>query len=153
DFHLIIGRNPKSSAMYMTMEISGLPPKKSKSFKNIQRARDAFKGFFGAKLPGPSYHFYRPPIPVEIEGSLFFDITHAKGGHPGPQDLRPHIPTIWEVHPVTKIVFEPGGCGDGEARGAEATTACSAQRQGRCQAGEPRDAASELDRVGGHAHV
>jgi len=107
DFHLIIGRNPKSSAMYMTMEISGLPPKKSKSFKNIQRARDAFKGFFGAKLPGPSYHFYRPPIPVEIEGSLFFDITHAKGGHPGPQDLRPHIPTIWEVHPVTKIVFEP----------------------------------------------
>lgn len=27
DFHLIIGRNPKSSPMYMTMEISGLPPK------------------------------------------------------------------------------------------------------------------------------
>jgi hypothetical protein len=43
----------------------------------------------------------------EIEGSLFFDITHATGGHPGPQDLRPHIPTIWEVHPVTNIVFEP----------------------------------------------
>jgi hypothetical protein len=107
DFHLILGRNPKSSAIYMTMEMSGLPPKSSKSFARIQKARDAFKAFFGAKLPGPSYHFYRPPIPVEIEGSLFFDITHAKGGHPGPADLRPDIPTIWEVHPVTDIVFEP----------------------------------------------
>jgi hypothetical protein len=27
DFHLIVGRSPKSSPMYMTMEISGLPPK------------------------------------------------------------------------------------------------------------------------------
>jgi len=107
DFHLILGRNPKSVAMYMTMEISGLPPKTSKSFTRIQKARDAFKSFFGAKLPGPSYHFYRPPIPVEIEGSLFFDITHATGGHPGPKDLRPNIPSIWEVHPVTNIVFEP----------------------------------------------
>ena len=107
DFHLILGRDPKSSPIYMTMEISGLPPKKSQSFAGIKRARDAYKKFFGAKLPGPSYHFYRPPIPVEIEGSLFFDITHAKGGHPGPKDLRPDIPTIWEVHPVTDIVFEP----------------------------------------------
>jgi hypothetical protein len=107
DFHLILGRNPNSAAMYMTMEISGLPPKTSKSFDQIRKARDAFKAFFGTKLPGPTYHFYRPPIPVEIEGSLFFDITHATGGHPGPQDLRPDIPTIWEVHPVTDIIFEP----------------------------------------------
>jgi hypothetical protein len=107
DFHLILGRKPKSTPMYMTMEMSGLPPKKSVSFKRIKKARDAYKNFFGAKLPGPSYHFYSPPIPVEIGGSLFFDITHAKGGHPGPKDLRPDIPTIWEVHPVTDIVFEP----------------------------------------------
>jgi hypothetical protein len=107
DFHLILGRNPRSAPMYMTMEISGLPPHSSHPFNRIKHARDAYKQFFGSKLPGPSYHFYRPPIPVEIEGSLFFDITHATGGHPGPQDLRPHIPTIWEVHPVSDIVFEP----------------------------------------------
>jgi hypothetical protein len=107
DFHLIIGRSPKSSPVYMTMEISGLPPKNANSFAKKKSARDAYKKFFGAKLPGPSYHFYRPPIPVEIEGSLFFDITHAKGGHPGPKDLRPDIPTIWEVHPVSDIVLEP----------------------------------------------
>jgi hypothetical protein len=107
DFHLILGRDPRSAQMYMTMEVSGLPPSSNPAFGRIKRARDAYKQFFGSKLPGPSYHFYRPPIPVEIEGSLFFDITHATGGHPGPQDLRPHIPTIWEVHPVTNIVFEP----------------------------------------------
>ena len=107
DFHLILGRDPKQTPTYMTMEISGLPPANNSSFNRIKRARDAYKQFFGSKLPGPSYHFYRPPIPVEIEGSLFFDITHATGGHPGPKDLRPDIPTIWEVHPVTDIVFEP----------------------------------------------
>ncbi len=107
DFHLIVGRDPNADAMYMTMEVSGLPPRSNASFADIQRAREAYKSFFGTKLPGPSYHFYRPPVPIEIEGSLFFDITHASGGHPGPQDLRPDIPTIWEVHPVTNIVFEP----------------------------------------------
>lgn len=107
DFHLIVGRTPQAAPMYMTMEISGLPPKKSAAFKRIERARNAYKEFFGEKLPGLSYHFYHPPVPVEIEGPLFFDITHAVGGHPGPQDLRDNIPTIWEVHPVTDIVFEP----------------------------------------------
>jgi hypothetical protein len=107
DFHLIIGRAPRSSPMYMTMELSGLPPKNAKSFRTLKKARDAYKEFFGDDLPGPSYHFYRPPIPIELEGSLFFDMSHATGGKPGPQDLRKDIPTIWEVHPITRIVFEP----------------------------------------------
>jgi hypothetical protein len=107
DFHLIIGRAPRSSPMYMTMELSGLPPKRAKSFATLKKARDAYKDFFGDDLPGPSYHFYRPPIPIEVEGSLFFDMSHATGGKPGPQDLRKDIPTIWEVHPITRIVFEP----------------------------------------------
>jgi hypothetical protein len=107
DFHLILGRDPKSAPTYMTMEVSGLPPRSNQSFDRINHARDAYKQFFGTKLPGSGYHFYRPPIPVEIAGALFFDMTHAIGGHPGPNDLRPHIPTIWEVHPVTDIVFEP----------------------------------------------
>jgi hypothetical protein len=107
DFHVIIGRDPNSTPMYMTVEISGLPPKTNASFAKLNSARNAYKKFFGSKLPGTGYHFYRPPIRVEISGSLFFDITHASGGHPGPADLRPDIPTIWEIHPVTGIVFEP----------------------------------------------
>ncbi len=108
DFHLIIGRSPKTTPeMYMTMELSGLPPKSSDSFAKLNAARDAFKKFFkinlAGKLPGLKYDFYDPPIAVEIDGSLFFDINHAKPPHPGPPSLKNKMPTIWEVHPISRI--------------------------------------------------
>ena len=109
DFHLIIGRNPKSSPeMYMTMELSGLPPANSAAFPKLKAARDAFKKFFsdqGEKLPGANYVYPNPPVPVKINGSLFFDITHATGSRPGPKSLKSRMPVIWEVHPITKIVM------------------------------------------------
>lgn len=107
DFHLIIGRSPDLEPMYMTIEISGLPPEDSEHFSKLEAARGAYKEFFGDDLPGASYDFYDPPIPVEVEGSLFFDISHSSGSRPGPASLRPDIPTIWEIHPVTDIIFEP----------------------------------------------
>lgn len=108
DFHLIIGRNPKRSpSMYMTVELSGLPPKSSKHFNRLSKTRDAYKTFFAANLPGATYDFYDPPIPVTVEGSLFFDMSHAHGSKPGPSSLRKDIPTIWEIHPISKIEFEP----------------------------------------------
>lgn len=110
DFHLIIGRDPdKTPEMYMTMELSGLPPKSSASFAKLSAARDAYKTFYddnlGGHLPGLKYAFYDPPIAVTIEGSLFFDMSHAKGQAPGPPSLKSRMPTIWEVHPITKIKF------------------------------------------------
>ena len=106
DFHLIVGTDPSSKKLTcMTMEVSALPPKSAASFASIKKARDSFKNLVDNKLPGSGYHFYRPPVPITIGGSLFFDITHATGGHPGPKDLRPHIPTIFEVHPVTEIAL------------------------------------------------
>lgn len=108
DFHLILGRAPGSSpAVYLTMELSGLPPTSSQAFAKLKAARTAFKNFFGSDLPGSRYDFYSPPIPVEIEGSLFFDINHVSGSRPGPASLRSRMPVVWEVHPITKIVFEP----------------------------------------------
>jgi len=108
DFHLIVGRDPEASpSLYMTMEISGLPPKSSSHFVRLKGARDAYNAFFGSDLPGTSYDFYDPPIPIEIEGSLFFDMSHATGSRPGPQSLRDNMPVIWEIHPVSAIVFEP----------------------------------------------
>jgi hypothetical protein len=106
DFHLIVGRNPKAAgpAMYMTMEVSGLPLAGSPAFAALNTARTAYKKFFGNKLPLAGYDYYSTnPIPVVIEGSLFWDATHATGQAPGPPSLKPHMPTIWEVHPVTSI--------------------------------------------------
>jgi len=91
----------------MTMEISGLPHKNSASFARLKSARDTYKDFFKSDLPGFGYDFYDPPIPIEAEGSLFYDVTHARGTPPGPAKLRPRMPRIWEVHPISKIVFEP----------------------------------------------
>jgi hypothetical protein len=108
DFHLIIGRDPSTTPeMYMTMELSALPPSSRPSFAKLKAARDAYKAFFDGNLPGLGYDFYDPPIPVLIEGSLFFDMTHASGQRPGPQSLKSRMPTIWEVHPITKIVLGP----------------------------------------------
>ena len=107
DYHLIIGRDPGKPAKYMTAEISGLPPSSSSAFGALSGVRDAYFDFFGDGLPGTSYDFYDPPIPIEIEGSLFWDASHAKGGRPGPETLRPKMPVVWEIHPVTRIVFEP----------------------------------------------
>jgi hypothetical protein len=107
DFHLIVGRDPSKAAKYMTVEISGLPPDGADSFEELNAARSAFFDFFGDGIPGTSYDFYDPPIPIEVEGSLFWDASHATGSRPGPSKLRPKMPVVWEIHPVTKIVFEP----------------------------------------------
>jgi hypothetical protein len=111
DYHLILGRDPEVlPEMYMTMELSGLPPQSHPSYKKLKAARDAYKDFFANHpdgMPGKSYDFYDPPIPVEIEGSLFWDASHVKGTRPGPQSLKSRMPTIWEVHPISKIIFEP----------------------------------------------
>jgi hypothetical protein len=105
DFHLIIGRDPAAGQeMYMTMELSGLPASGSAAFPALNAARTAYKSFFGAaKLPGAGYNFYQPPIPVVIDGSLFFDATHSTGQAPGPPSLKSRMPTIWEVHPISNI--------------------------------------------------
>jgi hypothetical protein len=109
DYHLMVGRDPaRTPRMYMTMEVSGLPPKGSKSLARLRNARNAYKTFFKqTHLPGLTYDFYPKPIPVQVEGSLFFDMSHANGQEPGPPSLHKDIPTIWEVHPITKITFEP----------------------------------------------
>jgi len=107
DYHLIIGRDTASQPpMYMTMEISGLPAQSEPSFATLKASRDAYKAFFGNNLPGASYDFYDPPIPVKVKGSLFFDMSHARGKSPGPPSLHPDMPVIWEVHPITDIQFE-----------------------------------------------
>jgi len=109
DFHLILGRDPSlSPPRFMTMEISGLPPEGSPFFEALKAARDAYKAqkaHFGNSLPGFRYDFYKPPIPIDVTGSLFFDMSHATGPKPGPPSAKPG--QIWEIHPITEIVFEP----------------------------------------------
>jgi hypothetical protein len=106
DYHLEIGDAPNTqSGMFLTARISGLPPPDSSDFLKLKAARESWKEFFGSHLPGSSYDFYDPPIPIEIEGSLFFNIS-VLGRTIGPPSLRTDNKTVWEITPITKIVFE-----------------------------------------------
>jgi hypothetical protein len=112
DFHLIFGPDPDarpaSSPIFMTMELSGLPPSNSPHFAKLKAARNAFKRALQNKLPGTRYKRVLPPLPVEIEGALFFDITHSSpNNRSGPEILRPFMPTAWEIHPISKFTAEP----------------------------------------------
>lgn len=112
DFHLIVGSDPSAADFVcMNMELSGTPPDSSDHFRRLSDVRDVYVEFFAAhdeSLPRLNdYDFYDPAVPVEIEGSLFFDINHATGTPPGPKDLQSVLPVVWELHPITEIVFEP----------------------------------------------
>jgi len=108
DYHLIVGQSTTASVeVYITMELSGLPAKSAKSFAKLKKARKTFETFFSGNLPGTTYDFYDPPVPIEVRGSLFWDASHATGGRPGPQSLRPKIPTVWEVHPISSLTMNP----------------------------------------------
>ena len=104
DFHVILGTAPGENVTFLNVEVSGLPlggPDRAK----LKAARTAFKAFFGEHGSnfGNNYQKFNPPIPVRIEGSLFFDADHP-AGVVGPSGMRPK--TAWEIHPVTKIEFE-----------------------------------------------
>jgi hypothetical protein len=103
DFHVIIGGDLNDpDRLYMNVEVSGLP--KDGPFRaQLKKARDQFKAYFGNHLPAnPGFHEIKPPVPVQVTGSLFYDISH-KPDAPGPKAHKPH--TSWEIHPVTDIQF------------------------------------------------
>ncbi len=105
DYHVIIGDNKvKNLATLLNIEISGVPKSGNVSTKNaIQKVRDFFEENF-VDLCGSNYAvFSTNPIPITIEGSLFFDIDH-KGGTVGPTGFRPK--TSWEIHPISKIALK-----------------------------------------------
>lgn len=104
DFHCIIGTDPgQTPRRFMNAEVSGLPSKKSSALAKIKASRASFKAIVLNHLPGFGYDFYKPPRPISIEGSLFFDITHAHGSKPGPAKVKPE--SIWELHPVTAMAL------------------------------------------------
>ena len=107
DFHVIIGGDPDDpDRLYMNVEVSGLP-KDGPYRAQLKTARDQFKSHFGDALPAkPGFHEIKPPVPVQVTGSLFYDISH-KPDAPGPKAHKPH--TSWEIHPVTDIQFPKGG--------------------------------------------
>jgi hypothetical protein len=102
DWHLILGTDPAhSTTTYFNAEISGLPSSSAAAFDTLLNVRKQLSAILDDELPGGgSYRKYEDPIPVIVQGSLFYDIDHAPG-IVGPAGMRPK--TAWEIHPVTNI--------------------------------------------------
>lgn len=108
DYHMILGDDPGSERVrYLNSEISGLPT--GGPFKaQLTQVRNDFKSFFTSEVlehAQTRYVTFNPPIPVRITGSLFWDVEHIPPETVGPTAHKPR--TAWEIHPVSKIVFEP----------------------------------------------
>lgn len=105
DFHVIVGVQPGSSPMqFFTCEVSGLPPTTAPDYDELKKARRQFYEIVGRKTPNAkSYEKPTAPIPVVVEGSLFYDIDHAPG-EVGPKYAKPM--TAWEIHPVSTIQLQ-----------------------------------------------
>ena len=104
DYHVIIG---DGNGRFMNVEISGLPQDGTKkNRKALAAPRDTFEAFIeaGGRTTG-NYTGWGDPVPIYIEGSLFYDTEH-KPGVVGPAWARPK--SAWEIHPISKILFEPG---------------------------------------------
>jgi len=106
DYHLIIGpNNAADPKIYLIAIISGLPDKTNPSFQGIQSACESLVKYFEGNLPGRSYDFYDPPIPVEIEGSLLVNEVPLRGLKRGPSRQWSELIQLWDVRPITKLTF------------------------------------------------
>jgi hypothetical protein len=99
DYHLLVG--DKSGENLFNCEVSGLPNFKNKYTKKLKFARTSFQSQLGIEACKFSrYLFFSPPVLVSLEGSLFFDVSHAAGGL-GHKYLKPT--SVWEIHPIREI--------------------------------------------------
>jgi len=124
----------------MNVEISGLPDPATGDTPRLVAARTIFESMVRPTrlgLPGVGgYDFYIPPFPVIVEGSIFFDITHATGGGPGPQDARPD--SIWEIHPVSLLEFIDDGKSHDSSHHIDPETIVEVAELPSPSGGEPR---------------
>lgn len=105
DYHIMLGDD--AGNIVFNAEMSGIPDTGTKSNrKKLLAARAAFESFVdedGRKTG--NYTGWGDPVPVYVEGSLFYDTEH-RPGVVGPAFARPK--SAWEIHPISKILFEPG---------------------------------------------
>jgi hypothetical protein len=103
DFHVILSNSPRRPfTKAMTMEVSALP-KSGPDVSRFRSVRTRFLSFFLKTPPSGDFNPPSRPIPVRVEGSLYFDGFHGAGGKsdPGPSWAKPK--TAWEIHPVYKL--------------------------------------------------
>jgi hypothetical protein len=104
DVRLIIGTNPRSPRFYLVAVATALPPATSPAHEKLRAVREGVFEALGHRMPGRAYGLLTPPVRVQIEGSLLYEIERLPGTT-APQRLRPT--TAWEIHPITSLEEAP----------------------------------------------
>ena len=104
DYHLLIGNKKKyAEANYIfNAEISGLPVNFVHDLDQLTKVRKDAVDFFKTQKSCSSQN-YILSIPIEIEGSLFYDFFH-KNETAKCKNIQAN--TAWEIHPVHSIIFK-----------------------------------------------
>jgi hypothetical protein len=104
DWRLQLGNDPHSTAkVFINGIVSGLPIKSNPTFDALRRARQDLVRVLDYDLPAfGTYRKYNPPIPVQIEGALYF----SDAAIVPPEFLSK---TRWEIRPISKIEISPAG--------------------------------------------
>lgn len=95
--------SPTHFSEVMNAEVSGLPRKNTADFNTLRDIRALFLTL-STKPPGTSFTHLKPPKHVTVEGSLYFDGSHGAGGKTDPGPGWEKAKTVWEIHPVYKLV-------------------------------------------------
>jgi hypothetical protein len=102
DYSLIIGeRRDVARPIFMACRISGLPTNQGPNRILLSYMRETFRNFLGGLASTTAgYARFRPPVPVTITGSLFFNAKY-RPGEVGTGDTR--TTTSWEIQPVLSM--------------------------------------------------
>ena len=105
DVRLIIGTNPRTvPRFYLVAVATGLPLASAPAHDALRAVREDVFEALGHRMPGRAYGILKPPVRVQITGSLLYDVEQSPGAT-APQRLKPA--TAWEIHPITSLQEPP----------------------------------------------
>lgn len=101
DVRLIIGTDPRAvPRFYLVAVATALPPPTSPAHDTLRAVREDIFEALGHRMPGRAYGLLKPPVRVEITGSLLYEAEQLPGST-APQRLK--SATGWEIHTITSV--------------------------------------------------
>jgi hypothetical protein len=111
DYHIQISASATSGDQCLIVEVPN-PDPEYVATAELRPTFQAVRDFIKAKLlrnkePSPTGSVMQHPVYVTVTGILFFDDSHVGDPPRGKKGMK--AATLWELHPVTAMVFAPKG--------------------------------------------
>jgi hypothetical protein len=109
DYHIQISASATSGDQCLIVEVPKPDPEYVQS-ADLRPTFETVRSFIKAKMladkePSPTGSVLQHPVYVTVTGILFYDDSHV--GDPPRGKMGMKAATLWELHPVTAMVFAP----------------------------------------------